>query len=411
VGNVIAARALGPEDFGRFGLVIAVVMITGTLADAGLTFAAVRFVARFHDTDGPHARASAVAYFCLRAVAAFAMTLVGLLLAEPVASGVLGQPGLAPLIALGMFTLPSLWLSSYPGTIMSGLAMFPTLAVAGLLNAAITVGGIVLLAWLGALNLTTLVGWNVVLPLLSSLPAWVLLPAHWRPWRLKVGLDALRLAGREVVRFGRWTAASTLGAIVAGNIDLLLMGRFADAASTGAYSVAVTLASRLDVLNQSLFTVMMPRASRLAKPAEVRAYTHGVARGATYLGAGLLATALFAQPFILLFYGEAYAVSVPVFLVLLPVVLIDLVTTSAMLVTFSTNQARLMAAGEWLRATTVAGIASVLVLPFGGVGAALARLASRLVGAAFTVWALNRRVLVPGRPAPAHEEVPLAHTD
>ena len=201
VGNVIAARALGPEDFGRFGLVIAIVMIAGTLADAGLTFAAVRFVARFRDADAPYARAAAGAYISLRATTALAMTLIGLLLAEPLAAGLLGQPARSPLIALGMFTLPSLWLSSYPGTVMSGLAMFRKLALAGLLNAAITVGGIVVLAWAGALNLTTLVGWNVVLPVLSSLPAWVLLPAHWRPWRLNVGLDALRSAGRELARF------------------------------------------------------------------------------------------------------------------------------------------------------------------------------------------------------------------
>ncbi len=36
LGNVVSARALGPEDFGRFGLVIATVSICGTLADMAL---------------------------------------------------------------------------------------------------------------------------------------------------------------------------------------------------------------------------------------------------------------------------------------------------------------------------------------------------------------------------------------
>ena len=112
------------------------------------------------------------------------------------------------------------------------------------------------------------------------------------------------------------------------------------------------------------------------------------------LGAGLALIALAAQPFILLFYGHEYSGSVPVFLILLPVVLIDIVTTSVMLVTFSTNQARLLAAGEWLRAGTIAVAAFAFIPPLGAVGAAIARVLSRVAGGLYTAWALRNRVLV-----------------
>jgi O-antigen/teichoic acid export membrane protein len=393
VGNVVAARSLGPEDFGRFGLVIAVVMILGTLADSGLTFAAVRFVARFRDSDPSQARSAAGAYFYIRAVTALVLCATGIAAAAPVASTILGQPALQPYISQGSVSLLALWFSGYPGAILSGLSMFPKLAFAGLVNALITVSGVVVLAAVSSLDLGTLVLWNVFLPILSSLPAWVLLPAPWRPWKLAEGPSAVRHGGLELARFGKWTAASTLGAMLAGQVDLLLMGRLADPASTGAYSVAVTLAGRLDVLNQSLFTVLMPRASRLTGGEELRSYTKKVARASGLLAAGLVVVALVAQPLILLFYGADYAASIPMFLILLPVVLVDLIATSSMLVTFSTNQARLMATGEWLRATIVLSLAAVLIGPLGGAGAALARLASRAAGGVYTLWAIGRRVI------------------
>jgi O-antigen/teichoic acid export membrane protein len=181
--------------------------------------------------------------------------------------------------------------------------------------------------------------------------------------------------------------------MIAGQVDLLLMGRLADPAATGSYSVAVTLAGRLDMLNQSLFTVMMPRASKLTGHDDRRGYTHKIARASALLAGALALMALLAQPLILAFYGQDYAESVPVFLILLPVVLVDLLTTSVMLVTFATNQARFLAGAEWLRASAVAGGGALLIGPLGGIGAALARLASRAIVAVYTAWALRHRVL------------------
>src|SRR5690348_8765460 len=62
-GNVASARALGPDEFGRFGLVIAVILVFGTLADAGLTYSAIRLIARGVDTDPQKAFAVARSYF------------------------------------------------------------------------------------------------------------------------------------------------------------------------------------------------------------------------------------------------------------------------------------------------------------------------------------------------------------
>src|SRR5438477_4958872 len=86
LGNVISARALGPADLGRFGLVMATVTICGTLADAGLTYTAVRFIAQYSARDGQRAHAMARIYLAIRLCTGADVGLLGVLLSAPIAN-------------------------------------------------------------------------------------------------------------------------------------------------------------------------------------------------------------------------------------------------------------------------------------------------------------------------------------
>jgi len=183
VGNVLSARALGPAEFGRFGLVIALIMVFGTLADAGLTYSAIRLIARHSASGIEEAHAVARGYFWLRIASGVSVAVLGFFLSWPLAWA-LGYPDMVPYLQLAFLTLVSLSISSYPSTILVGLAKFRESGVAGILNAIITLAGIVLLFVTGVLSLATLIGWNVILPLASTFPAWFLIPREWLPWRL-----------------------------------------------------------------------------------------------------------------------------------------------------------------------------------------------------------------------------------
>ncbi len=214
-GNIISARVLGPDDFGRFGLVMAVVTIGGTLADAGLTYTAVKFIAQYRTADPPRAHAVARAALGLRLGSGARVAAAGVALAAPLAGGLLGYPDLTPYVQLAFCTLFSLSISSYPGTVLIALARFGRLGVAGVINAAITLAGILVLLLAGRLDLGTLIAWNVVLPVVSTLPTWGLLPATWRPWRpAAAGAPGdQRGVVRELMGFSRWMMVSTLGSI------------------------------------------------------------------------------------------------------------------------------------------------------------------------------------------------------
>jgi O-antigen/teichoic acid export membrane protein len=318
------------------------------------------------------------------------VTLCGVALAWPVANYLLGQAELTPYLQLGFLTLFALSISSYPGTILAGLQEFGKNAVASLANAAITVAGILLLLFSGTLTLWTLVGWNVVLPVVSTVPAWWLLRAEWQPWhRLSGGFLHGGIA-RELFSFGRWAATSSMGAIIAAQADLIILGRLLEPAAVGIYSVAVTLAMRLDTLNQSIFTVLMPRASRLQSSQEVRSYMRRTFAVTSLLAGGVALVALVVQPFIVLLYGPAYAESAGLFLVLSVVVVLDLVVTPLLLAAFPLNKPRILAAVEWIRVGVIVGTGWALVGALGTLGAALARILSRIVSAVYIAFAFRR---------------------
>lgn len=393
-GNVVSARSLGPADFGRFGLIMSVIMVCGTLADAGLTYTAIRFIARYSEDGSPRGYAVAHSYLLLRVCSGVLVALLGVTLAWPLAWA-LGYADLTPYLQIAFATLVALSLSSYPGTILVGLSLFGRSAIAGVLNAAITLSGILFLFFVGTLSLGTLVAWNVILPLLSTLPAWFLIPPEWLPWRVigvRRALASALTEARELVNFSKWMGVSLVASMLVAQGDLLLLGRLSTPAIVGTYSVALALASRLDTLNQSLFTVLMPRASRLRGAESMKRYGRQVAVGSGLLAVGLGILALVAQPAILLLYGERYEASSGIFLALLGVVLFDLATSSLFLLAFPLNKPRLLAAADWLR-VGVLGIAGWSLIPiYGAFGAVASRFLARLTGTVAALWALLRAI-------------------
>lgn len=395
VGNVASARVLGPEDFGRFALVMAVVTISGTLADLGMTYTAVKFIAQHVEEREGTAKQVARVYAVARVMTGAVAALLVFLLAEPIALVVLDAADLVPYLQLGSFTLLALGISSYPTTVLVGIGKFGWLGLAGVLNAAITLAGILVLFLTHNLNILGLVAWNVALPIVSTLPAWFFIPAGWLPWRWagnEGGEEAPVGLARKMFDFSKWILFSNLGSIIVTQGDLLLLGRLADPSVVGVYSVALALALRLDVLNQSIFMVMMPRASQLSGQAEMKGYLRNVLGGTWRVAAVLGVAVVAAQSVIGLLYGEEFAAVAPLFLALLLVVLFDLVTSSLLLVAFPLEKPRVLAVTDWLR-VAVLGVAGWILIPlFGGFGAAGARLLARVTGTGVALTLLRGAV-------------------
>jgi O-antigen/teichoic acid export membrane protein len=256
-----------------------------------------------------------------------------------------------------------------------------------LFNTALTALLAVLLSLAGQLSIVSAL---VVLGIGTSLATFAL---GYRFVSLELTLPSQKTLGEEaraLLRVGRWLWLASVLAMLASNLDVLIVNRFAAAEVVGAYALAVNLASKANVVNHSLYTVLLPGVAQLTDRASVAGYLKRALLRSGAVGLGLGVCIPLAEPFVLLVYGVQFAAAVPLLKLLLGVVIFDVLATPLVLLPLAYHQPRQMAAADALRAATLAGFGLGLVPAYGPPGAIAARFVSRAAGAAL-VLALVRR--------------------
>jgi O-antigen/teichoic acid export membrane protein len=259
------------------------------------------------------------------------------------------------------------------------------------------------LALVGQLNLLTAL---IVLGIGTSLASfglgWRLLPPGWS--LALPGPRALRHEAEPLFRTGRWLWLAGLFAMLGANLDVLLLNRWGDLASVGTYALALSLASKADVVNHSLYTVLLPTASALGHDRAVV----GTYLRRSFLRSGLICLALvpvavLAEPAIRLVYGAAFAPAADLFRLLLLVAAFDVLTTPALLLALGVGRPQVLAAADAARAGTLGAMGLWLIPSLGAPGAVIARLAARVAGAVLVLIALRSAL---ASPAPGRRSVP-----
>ncbi|HMM41408.1 MAG TPA: oligosaccharide flippase family protein, partial [Thermomicrobiales bacterium] len=265
--SVALARTLGAAAFGVFAVLAATMAIAGGLADFGLTGAAVRRIA---GEAGEQCRLQAWRGFvALRLAGAAIVAGVGIAAAGWLCRRVLAIPGHESLLRLALVGMVATAVSGAMTAGLQATGRFRSLATVMLVNAVLSALLAVALAATGWLTLTTaLAVLGIATALASAVVGWRLLPDELRS--IRPSRDDVHAEGRPLLRFGAWLwVASTLG-LLAGQLDILLLGHWSSSEVVGAYALAVALASKADVLNQSLHAVLLPGAARLRSSREGR---------------------------------------------------------------------------------------------------------------------------------------------
>jgi O-antigen/teichoic acid export membrane protein len=176
------------------------------------------------------------------------------------------------------------------------------------------------------------------------------------------------------------------------NAEVLLLNQWTALALVGSYALALNLATKADVVNQSLYTVLLPGVANLDVTARPTSSRRDYLRRGLLRSGGICLVLLIliplAQPLIVLIYGPAYAPSVVFFQLLLGVMMFDVLLTPFLLLPLAYRQARVLAAAEGTRALTLVAVAVALIPVYGPFGAVAARFASRVAGAVLVLAAL-----------------------
>ncbi len=137
--SVIAARILGRERFGEYGMIMTTVGMFGVFAGFGLGTTATKFVAQWRYTD-PKRAGRIIALSTLVALATATVTALSLLVLAPlIAAKALAAPQLSGLLRLGAGVLFLSAFGSAQFGVLAGFEAFPVIARINLAAGVITV--------------------------------------------------------------------------------------------------------------------------------------------------------------------------------------------------------------------------------------------------------------------------------
>ena len=386
VASLVIARVLGPAAFGVYAVLAATVAIVGALAEGGLTEAAVLRVAAVWPHDLGASAQRGKAFFWLRMVLVVGVVAIGCVLAAPVADRLLNgvEDGLVRWALLGIVATA---MSGAVSAMLQANGAFGRMSSLTLINTGLTA---VLAIGLAAIARLDLVSALVVLGIGTSLATFVagaaMLPTG--RWLGAPSMRGLREEAVHLFRTGRWLWLASVFAMLAANAEVLILNRWAQLPLVGAYALALNLATKVDVVNHSLYTVLLPGVARLEEPAQMRGYLRrGLIRGGA-IGVALLLLVPLAEPFITIVYGAAFEQAVTLFRLLLGVSIFDVLLTPFLLLPLAYRRPKLLAAADGLRAITLVGVAISVIPVYGAVGAIMARFAARVCGAVLVLVAL-----------------------
>jgi O-antigen/teichoic acid export membrane protein len=385
VASLAIARALGPADFGIYAVLAASVGIVGGLAEGGLTEAAVLRMSSAWLSSPARAEHRARAFFWLRVGLSAVVVALGCVLAGPWGQRLVGvDDGLLRWALLGIVATA---LSGALSAMLQATGAFGRMSSLTLVNTGLTALLAVGLALAQRLDLLAAL---VVLGIGTSLASFgvgrAMLPAGWS---LRLPAPGVLLAeGRSLLRTGRWLWLASLFAMLTANAEVLLLNRWAALPLVGAYALALNLASKADLVNQSLYTVLLPGVSTLRGRTALAAYVRRGLLRSGLIVVGLLLLIPLAEPLIVLVYGAEFAPAAGLFRLLVGVMVFDVLLTPLLLLPLAYRQPRLLAAGDAARAITLVVVAVVLIPSLGALGAIVARFAARVAGAAIVLGSL-----------------------
>jgi O-antigen/teichoic acid export membrane protein len=385
VASLLVARALGPAAFGVYAVLAATVGVVGALSEGGLTEAAVLRISAVWPDTAQDAQQRARAFFWLRLGLAAAVVALGCAVAGPAAEHLLGiDEGLLRWALLGIVATAA---SGAVSAMLQATGAFGRMSSLTLFNTGLTAALAAVLVLMARLDLLAAL---IVLGIGTSLMTFAfgaaMLPRGWMlglPKAARLKVEAGLLVGT-----GRWLWIASLFAMLTANAEILLLNHWASLPLVGAYALALNLATKADLVNHSLYTVLLPGVGRLREPGEVSRYARrGLLRGGL-IALGLLLLMPLAEPVIGLVYGAEFAAAAPFFRLLIGVMIFDVLLTPFLLLPLAYRQARMLAAADAARAVTLVLVALGLIPIYGAVGAIAARFAARVAGAALVLGGL-----------------------
>lgn len=271
--NVLVARQLGNEDFGKFYLLFSIMTVVAGLTGPALDTSLVRFASK-RLSDDPD---SALPYFKAMLVVkllVFAATLAFfVILVRPILQTFFVWSADDPnavryyyvMAAFVGGAVVSMW--GFSQSYFQSHQRFGEYSGFEFFSSLLRLGLVLVLMGLGSASVLLFITAYVAAPMCMMLISFSMLP------RALFQAVATRQVIAELFQFAKWVAAGTLFATLTHRLDILLLNVSAFEIphdDVGRYSAAVSIALAGELVLLTFYNVLLPKASRLKTAVELR---------------------------------------------------------------------------------------------------------------------------------------------
>lgn len=304
VFTILAARFLGPENWGIVAAVTSLITILVALGDLGLGSGIFRFASGLWSIGRTvEAEKFFNTVFLLRFISAIIFVSI-LILLSPWAARVFLHSSDSRLMLLTSFGVLGTLLLDFQVVSMQARQSWRMAAVFIALTNLIRVLAILVLTALGMVGLV-----GVLLVFSGSLfLAWIL-SLTVRPVQFRI-VDNWWTIARKVVSFSSWMAGNKIVSSINSRVDVLLLVALTGTYTTGIYAAANRLALGVPLILGSFATVLAPRFASLKERELLSFFKKAI--GLSILIAILLVIGVLVAPLAISLFGPAYRDSSPV---------------------------------------------------------------------------------------------------
>ena len=325
--SILAARGLGPDDFGAYALVMSVAGIATVLSDLGIGQTAVRYASRAVSLRDFGGQLTILRWaFRLRLILSLLVTL-SLFIAAPFLARAFKIDGLAPLLRLGLLGGVFNALASVPNIYFQSMKQFERNTIVTVGQTLISFAGICIVAWFAiwsvqAVLIATLAGVGLgTVAFLLMVPRAALATGTegFFPSASRVR-NLLRGPVQEIAptepgveaapgMFAGFNLVSMVFVMMVTRADVWLMGLMLTKHDLGIYNAASRFAMPLTIVLNAINAALWPRASATKSSRETLAMLGQTFRLSFIVAAFAVVYSLVIPLLAPVLFGQAYAES------------------------------------------------------------------------------------------------------
>lgn len=325
VYTVILARVLGPEKFGVFSSVVALIAIVYSLGDFGIASALINFIPKLKDQRPLLISTSFWFEVVVGALILVIFSVFAIFHQNIVPGSLVNQ-----LLIAGVLAVNYLFIGYIQG-IFTAERRFVGYSFTQIIDAGVKILIVFILLYFSRLSIETALLANVISTVFAIL-------ITFGRDLLKINRSFHREIFTKLFHFAKWIAVTRVFSVFISRIDVILLNLLSSSFQAGIFAAASRITLLFSLLVSSLGAVVNPRFSGFDNKQKVISYIKKLLGLITLVSGLMLITALFAKPIINIVFGDKFVAAIPVFqaltIAMIPFIY-SLITTPALIYTFS----------------------------------------------------------------------------